>query len=166
MQLHHAWGLNGVLTEVTLRTVPHRNWIGCMAKFDNYRASYAAGYDLASSETIGRKLASTVDARIVEYFPRLEGHLREEKHLLVALVPAEDMEPFKTLIADHGGHLDLELTDAERKAKSIPHVFDFAYNHTTLRVLKADRSATYQQCSVPNPEDAAAMPPAEGGGGP
>ncbi|NRB33526.1 MAG: FAD-binding oxidoreductase [Rhodobacteraceae bacterium] len=154
MQLHHAWGLNGVLTEITLRTVPHRNWIGCMATFDSYRDCYAAGYDLAGVDTIGRKLASSVDARICDYFPRLKGHIRADKHLLVALVPAEDMEPFRTLITKHGGHLDLELTDAEREAKNIPHVFDFAYNHTTLQVLKADRTATYQQCSVKDPADA------------
>lgn len=154
LQLHHAWGLNGAITEVTLRTVPTRNWIGCMATFDSYRDCYAAGYALACSDAVGRKLCSTVEARIVDYFPRLKGHLREGKHLLVALVPQEDLGVFNTLIADHGGVVDLALTDAEREAKSIPHVFEFAYNHTTLQVLKADRSATYQQIGVPDPADA------------
>ncbi len=157
LQIHHAWGLNGVITEVTLRTVPHRDWIGCMATFDTYLDCYAAGYALASSSDIGRKLASTVEARIVEYFPRLKGHIREGKHLLVSLVPTEDMEAFRKLIADQGGHLDLAMTDAERQAAKIPHVFEFAYNHTTLQVLKADRSATYQQIGVPDPADADAV---------
>ncbi|MFY0311816.1 FAD-binding oxidoreductase [Leisingera sp. D0M16] len=157
LQIHHAWGLNGVITEVTLRTVPHRNWIGCMATFDSYRDCYAAGYALAAAQNIGRKLASTVEARIVGYFPRLKGHLREGKHLLVSLVPAEDMEAFRALIAAQGGHLDLAMNDAERQAAKLPHVFEFAYNHTTLQVLKADRSATYQQIGVPDPSDAGAV---------
>lgn len=157
LQVHHAWGLNGAITEVTLRTVPTRDWIGCMATFDSYHACYAAGYALASSETIGRKLCSTVDARIVDYFPRLEGHLPKGRHLLVALVPREDMDAYRALIADAGGTVDLALSEAEREAQKIPHVFEFAYNHTTLQVLKADRSATYQQYGVGEPSDADAV---------
>ena len=157
LDIHHAWGLNGAITEVTLRTVPTRDWVGCMATFDSYRDCYAAGYALASATDIGRKLASTVDARIVDYFPRLKGHLREGKHLLVALVPAEDMAALRDLIDRQNGVLDLAMNDAERKMAGLPHVFEFAYNHTTLQVLKADRSATYQQIAVPDPSDADAV---------
>lgn len=153
LQIHHAWGLNGAITEVTLRTVPTRDWIGCMATFDSYRAAYGAGHALATSQTIARKLCSVVDARIAGYFPRLKGHIREDKHLLVTLVPREDIDALRALVAGQGGMLDLALTEEERAAKSIPHVFEFAYNHTTLQVLKADRSATYQQIGVADPAD-------------
>ena len=153
MQIHHAWGLNGVITEVTLRTVPTRDWVGCLATFDDYRTAYAAGYAVAQAENIARKLLTTVDARICAYFPKLDGHIRPEKHLLVSLVPAEDVAAFRDLIAAQGGHVDLTLTEAERQEKKLPHVFDFSYNHTTLQVLKADRSATYQQVGCPTPPD-------------
>ena len=157
LQIHHAWGLNGAITEITLRTVPARNWIGCMATFDSYRDTYAAGYDLAVAAEIECKLCSTVDARIVEYFPRLKGHIREGKNLLVAMVPAGEVEGFRNLIEERGGHVDLALSEAEREARSIPHVFEFSYNHTTLQVLKADRSATDQQIGVSDPADADAI---------
>ena len=153
MQIHHAWGLNGVITEVTLRTVPTRDWVGCLATFDGYRTAYAAGYAVAQAENIARKLLTTVDARICAYFPKLDGHIRPEKHLLVSLVPAEDVAAFRDLITAQGGHVDLTLTEAERQEKKLPHVFDFSYNHTTLQVLKADRSATYQQVGCPTPPD-------------
>ncbi|MBY6160097.1 FAD-binding oxidoreductase [Mameliella alba] len=153
LQIHHAWGLNGAITEVTLRTVPTRDWVGCMASFDSYRDAYAAGYALATSKTVARKLCSVVDARIAEYFPRLKDHIREGKHLLVTLVPREDMEAFGDLVSAQGGAVDLALGEEERAAKGIPHVFEFAYNHTTLQVLKSDRSATYQQIGVADPSD-------------
>ena len=154
LQIHHAWGLNGAITEVTLRTVPTQDWIGCMTGFDTYRSCYAAGYAMASSTDIGRKLCCTVDARIVDYFPRLAGHVPKGANLLVALVPRGDMEAFRKLMQDHGGTVHLAMDNAEREALKLPHVFEFAYNHTTLQVLKADRSATYQQIGVPDPADA------------
>lgn len=156
-QIHHAWGLNGVITEVTLRTVPHRDWVHCMATFDSYRDTYAAGYALASADNIARKLVSTQDARICDFYPRLEGRIRKEKHLLVSLVPQEDMDAFRALIAQQGGQVDLAMSEAELKEAKIPLVYEFAYNHTTLQVLKADRSATYLQVGCPTPPNPQAI---------
>ena len=153
LHLHHAWGLNGAITEVTLRTVPRRDWVGGMATFDDYAAAYAAGHALARSAAIAPKLVSTLDARIPAYFPRLAGHLRENRHLLVTLIPSDAEGSFRELVAAHQGQTDLILAESERQQKRLPHVFEFSYNHTTLQVLKSDRSATYQQVGCPVPPD-------------
>ncbi|MDJ0630733.1 MAG: FAD-binding oxidoreductase [Rhodobacter sp.] len=157
LKIHHAWGLNGVITEVTLRTVPSRDWIACMATFDDYEAAYAAGYAVATSAAIAPKMVSIVDARIVGYFPRLKGHLRKDRDLLACYVPSTDVPRLAALVDEHGGNLDLTLDDAAREARNIPHVFEFCYNHTTLQVLKSDRSATYQQVGVPDPANTGAI---------
>ena len=157
LRIHHAWGLNGVITEVTLRTVPTRDWIACMATFDDYQSTYAAGYALATSDRISPKMLSVVDARIVNYFPTLKGHLRDGLDLLASYVPKEDVPQFQEMVAGLGGHVDLALSDPDREAAEIPHVFEFCFNHTTLQVLKSDRSATYQQIGVPDPSDAIAI---------
>ncbi len=157
LKVHHAWGLNGVITEVTLRAVASRDWIACMATFDDYRSAYGAGYGAASAKGIAPKMVSVVDARIVDYFPRLKGHLSEGRDLLACYVPAEDVETLRGLIADQGGQLELTLGDEDRETAGIPHVFEFCFNHTTLQVLKSDRSATYQQVNVPDPTDADAL---------
>ncbi|MEM7520302.1 MAG: FAD-binding oxidoreductase [Pseudomonadota bacterium] len=157
LQIHHAWGLNGVISEVTLRTVPLQDWVGCLATFDSYEDAYGAGAALAKRTDIGPKLISTVDARITPYFPRLEGKIRADKHLLVSMIPAEKKPLFADLVAGTSGVVDLMMNDAERKDAGIPHVYDFSYNHTTLQVLKADRRATYQQVGCPSPPDPAAI---------
>ncbi|MFK7837367.1 MAG: FAD-binding oxidoreductase [Sulfitobacter sp.] len=153
LHIHHAWGLNGVITEVTLRTVHTHDWVGCMATFNDYALAYGAGCTLAQTNEIGCKLISTVDARIAAYFPKLEGHIRPDKHLLVSMIPAASKDAFAAAINANGGHIDLMLSETEREAAKIPHVYDFSYNHTTLQVLKADRSATYQQIGCPSPPD-------------
>ena len=157
LKIHHAWGLNGAITEVTLRTVPTRNWVAVMATFDNYQSAYAAGYAVAISDELEPKMASVVDSRIVDYFPSLKGHIREKHDLLACYLPAEHVDAVRELIADKGGVTELALDDESREAADIPHVFEFCYNHTTLQVLKSDRSATYQQVGVPNPHDAEAI---------
>ena len=157
MRVHHAWGLNGVITEVTLRTVPTRDWIACMATFDSYEDAYLAGLAVATSPDMAPKMASVVDARIAAYFPRLKGHIREDATLLASYVPREDVDAFRAIVADHNGQTDQALSETERQAKAIPHVFEFCFNHTTLQVLKSDRSATYQQIGVPDPTDVDAI---------
>ncbi|MFY9212742.1 MAG: FAD-binding oxidoreductase [Aestuariivita sp.] len=154
LRIHHAWGLNGVITEVTLRTVPSRDWISCMATFDSYSLAYRAGFALANRHDIDRKLVSVVDARIAAYFPRLENHVPAGRDLLVSLVPREQLDAFRDLVTAHQGCVALTMDDPARQAAGIPHVFEFGWNHTTLQVLKSDRSATYQQYGVNDPSDA------------
>ncbi len=157
LHIHHAWGLNGAITEVTVRCVPRQDWIGCIASFDDYTSAYAAGYDLACDKEMGCKLVSTVDARIAGYFPRLMGHVRQGADLLVAMVPRAGLEGLRAVITAHGGTLDVALDEGARQAAGLPHVFEFSYNHTTLQVLKSDRSATYQQIGVPDAGDIGAI---------
>jgi FAD/FMN-containing dehydrogenase len=149
--IHHAWGINGVITELTLRTVPAQDWIGCIASFSTYPACHGAAIALASSTAIERKLCSTLDARIGRYFDRLRGIVPEGRAMLVTLIPRGQMPAFRALVAEHGGTLDLEMDEARRLARKLPHVFDFSYNHTTLQALKTDRKVTYLQVLFPAP---------------
>ena len=157
LKVHHAWGINGAITEVTLRTVPTHDWVACMATFNDYATAYRATHALAASAKMSPKLATVVDARIAAYFPRLKGHIAEGRDLSVCYIPPEDLPAYKSMITEHGGTLHLHITEAERVAANIPHAFEFAYNHTTLQVLKADRSATYQQIGVPDAADVDAI---------
>ncbi|MEE4210192.1 MAG: hypothetical protein V2I43_13115, partial [Parvularcula sp.] len=120
---------------------------------------YAAGYALARcpDDTLARKLCSVVDARIADYFPRLDAHVPKGRHLLVTLVPREQLDALRALVEARGGTLHLTMDEAARLDAKLPHVFEFAYNHTTLQVLKSDRSATYQQIGVPDSADAEAV---------
>lgn len=149
--IHHAWGINGVITELMLRTVPAEDWIGCIVTFDSYPDCHSAAIALAQSTEIERKLCSTLDARIGRYFDRLQGIIPEGRAMLVTLIPRGQMEAFRALIDAHGGTLALEMDEAERQARKLPHVFDFSYNHTTLQALKTDRKVTYLQVLFPAP---------------
>ena len=159
--IHHAWGINGVITELTLRTVPTEDWIGCIVTFDSYPACYAAGMALAASD-IRRKLCSTLDARIGTYFDRLNGIVPAGRPMLVTLIPRPQMDDFRALIAGHNGQIALEMDEAERLARKLPHAFEFSYNHTTLQALKTDRKVTYLQILCPAPLNVAKITELQG----
>ncbi len=152
--IHHAWGINGAIVELTLRAVPARDWVGCIASFPQYRDAYAAGIALGEADML-IKLVTTLDARIVPYFHKLRERLSGDRALLISLVDRGDLAAFDAVVAAGGGRTELQQDEAQRLAAGMPHVFEFSYNHTTLQVLKTDKRATYLQVLCPAPLDPA-----------
>ena len=152
--LHHAWGINGVITELTLKTAPERDWINCIASFPTYRAAFDAGMALGSRRDLRRKLVCTVDAGFTPYFAMLKERVGAERHLMLSLIDRQDVPAFGALVRKLGGTTDMCLDEQEMAAGGLPHVFEFSFNHTTLQVLNVDPSVTYLQVMVPAPIDA------------
>ena len=151
--VHHAWGINGVIVALTLKTVPARDWINCIASFESYRAAFDAGLLVSEKVDLRRKLVTSVDARIAAYFDKLQDRLGPSRDLLLALIARDDVEAFAGLAAEAGGRMDLALDDTEMTVAGLPGVAEFSFNHTTLLVLKEDKSVTYLQVRVPSPID-------------
>jgi len=152
--LHHAWGINGVITELTMKTAPERDWINCISSFPTYRAAFDAGTALGHRRDLRRKLVCTVDAGFTPYFAKLEGRVEVGRHLMLTLIDRGDVPAFERLVQECGGTTDLCLDETEMAAEGLPHVFEFSFNHTTLQVLNVDPSVTYLQVRVPAPIDA------------
>ena len=82
--------------------------------------------------------------------------------MLVTLIPRPQMDDFRALIAGHKGQIALEMDEAERLARKLPHAFEFSYNHTTLQALKTDRKVTYLQILCPAPLNVAKITELQG----
>ncbi|MEM0911664.1 MAG: FAD-binding oxidoreductase [Pseudomonadota bacterium] len=149
--IHHAWGINGVITEITLRIIPSRDWMNCIASFDSYITAYAAGLDIAKDDGIDSKLLSVLDRRYRNYFMALDGYVEKGKHLMITMVDYQEVAHLRDVIESHGGVLELAKTDQEIRQEKLPHVYEFSYNHCNLQVLKADKATTYLQVSFPQP---------------
>ncbi len=153
--VHHAWGINGVIVELTLRAAPAREWINCLASFPTYRDAYAAGIALTAQPEAQLKMVSTVEARIAEHFRSLRGRIDNGRALLISLAARADVPRVAAAAEAAGGRLELALDEAGLRAAGLPHVFEFSYNHTTLQVLKTDKSVTYLQVLFPAPLEVA-----------
>jgi FAD/FMN-containing dehydrogenase len=154
-KVHHAYGTNGIITEVELALAPAVDWVHTIALFPRYRAVLDAAAE-AARETESF-LLSAVDARFAPYYGALRAHFRDGRHALFAMIAPGSMPSWRRLVAAHGGEVTLAMHEAQLEAAGLPPAYECAYNHTTLQALKADRSWTYLQVAYPQPFDPAVV---------
>ncbi|MGH6627869.1 MAG: FAD-binding oxidoreductase [Burkholderiaceae bacterium] len=155
-KVHHAYGTNGILTEVEVALSPAVEWVHCIALFDSYRKVLDFGV-AASRPELEIFLLSAVDKRFAPYYTTLESYFPPERHAMFAMVAPSSMAAFEKLVQAHGGTISLARTEAQLDAAGLPPASECAYNHTTLQVLKVDRSWTYLQVAYAQPFDPAVV---------
>jgi hypothetical protein len=150
--VHHAFGTNGILTEVTVGLNPAVDWLHVVALFADYRAVLQACM-AASTPALQLFLLSAVDARFAPFYPMFGKRFPPGRHAIFAMVAPPSMAAFSALVQAHGGEVTLAATEAQVEAAGLLPAYECAYNHTTLQVLKVDRSWTYLQIAYPTPFD-------------
>jgi FAD/FMN-containing dehydrogenase len=153
-KVHHAYGTNGIITELEVALSPAVDWIHCIALFPSYRQALD-GAMAASTPALQTFLMSTVDARFAPFYPTLAAYFPAHRHALFAMVAPSAMATFEAFVVRCGGALSMALTEAELEAAELPPAYECAYNHTTLQALKVDKSWTYLQVAYAQPFDPA-----------
>jgi FAD/FMN-containing dehydrogenase len=146
--VHHAWGTNGIIIELELALVPAVEWLQCIAVFPSYPEVIRFGRDVQASG-IDVFLLSAVDRRFGPYYRDFGERFDGSADAMFTMVNPKDRDTFSALVSRHGGRLTMCMTPQELQQAQLPPVHECAYNHTTLRALKVDRSWTYLQMVVP-----------------
>lgn len=144
-RVSHAYGTNGIITEIEIPLAPAYAWTGIFVAFDTFDEALQYSYDLASCDGLLIKLATVFEAPIAkEYFQRVAPHVETKDALVALMVAPHAMEGWQTFTAAYGART-IYRSDASDWAKDPGHVFEYGWNHTTLRALKVDPSITYLQ---------------------
>lgn len=147
--VHHAYGANGLVTEVELPLAPAYEWLDTIVIFDDFARAAEFGLALAMQDGVLKKLVSVHAWPIPGYFKPLQPYLPTGKAAALIMVGAPTREAFEALVRDFGGKITQCVPEAG--------LYEFTWGHTTMHALRADRSLTYLVCIFPREDTLGAI---------
>ncbi len=143
-RVSHAFGTNGIITEIEMPLAPAYDWTELLIGFDDFPDAAAFAADVANEDGILIKLATVIEAPVGKtYFSRIAPHIDEGTHLAILLVAPHSVEGLKTFLGSRGKIL---YNSADNDWPKTPGALaEYTWNHTTLRALKVDPGITYLQ---------------------
>ena len=145
---HHAYGTNGIITELKIALEPAVDWLNTIVLFENYEDTLRFGL-AAQEQNISLYLFSSVDKRFAAHYANLAEFFPGTRHAVFAMVAPQDTGRFAACARDCGGTVSLSQTEPELAGAGLPPAWECAFNHTTLQVLKSGRDWTYLQIAYP-----------------
>ncbi len=151
-KVHHAYGTNGIITQLRLTLKPAVDWVHHIALFDSYSAALRFGCEAteAIGSTLDAFLITAVERRIAPYYEAEFGaRFPANKDAVFSMVNQKSLSIWRELLSKHGGTESMAFTETQLKAEKLSPAFECAYNHTTLIALKQDKSWTNLQTVAP-----------------
>ncbi len=152
-RVSHAYGTNGIITEIEMPLAPAYDWVEMFVTFDDFTPAMEFAEELANQDGILIKLATVFEAPVAhEYFQRVKPHVEPGHHMLGLMVAPHSMDGFLTFLGRRPGARVIYRSDDNDWAKGPGPVFEYGWNHTTLRALKVDPTITYLQVRYGYPD--------------
>ena len=103
-RVSHAYGTNGIITEIEMPLAPAYDWVDLFVAFDAFPDAAQFAADLANEDGILIKLASVYEAPIAhDFFQRVKPHVTPDDHLVGLMVAPHAMDAFDTFTARRPG---------------------------------------------------------------
>ncbi|MEL6210348.1 MAG: FAD-binding oxidoreductase, partial [Pseudomonadota bacterium] len=155
-QVHHAYGVNGVITQLTLPLAPYPDggWTEMLLAHEDWLHVNRFAETLALSPGLWLKEVGTVQAPTPEtYFLRHKKFVQAGESLVVLMVAPNAVQAVLSLAAEAGLRTAYRSDAAsDEDKKGLPHVHHLLWNHTTLRALRVDPEITYLQVGFTDPD--------------
>jgi len=146
-KVNHAYGTNGIITELEIPLAPAYAWAEIIVAFDDFMTSANFGQALGEADGIIKKLICVCAWPIPAYFAAFREEIPEGKHCALLMVAESCLEPLQDLVREYGGTICYQK-NAQAASKGAA-IAEFTWNHTTLHARSADPSLTYLQTLFP-----------------
>lgn len=146
-KVNHAYGTNGIITELEIPLAPAYPWAEIIVAFDDFMTSANFGQALGDADGIIKKLICVCAWPIPAYFAAFREEIPEGKHCALLMVAESCLEPLQGLVREYGGTICYQK-NAQAASKGAA-IAEFTWNHTTLHARSADPSLTYLQTIFP-----------------
>jgi FAD/FMN-containing dehydrogenase len=142
-KVNHAYGTNGIITELEIPLGPAYPWADVIVVFDDFMTAARFGQVLGESDGLIKKLISINAWPIPGYFASLKPYLPEGKTAALLMIAEPSLELFGELVNEFGGTITYNTATPDTP-KAAP-LAEFTWNHTTLHARSVDPSLTYLQ---------------------
>jgi len=147
----HAYGTNGIISEVEMPLTAAYDWVDVIVGFDNFIDAARYGNAVGTQDGLLTKLITPIAAPApFAYFKRHQKFLTENQSVCLVTVAPHSLDAFLAFTRRHGGAIMFNAA-TEADLKGLPPNFELAWNHTTLRALRIDPAITYLQTLYPFP---------------
>ncbi|MGI0494532.1 FAD-binding oxidoreductase [Alkalinema pantanalense CENA528] len=146
-QVAHAYGTNGIITELEMPLAPALPWAEVIATFPSFMAAARFGQSLGDADGILKRLITICADPIPQYFTALRSCINPGTHAALMMVSEDCLEPLRELVQDCDGQVTYEKP-AEDSQKGIA-LWEYTWNHTTLHARSVDPNLTYLQTLFP-----------------
>lgn len=146
-KVNHAYGTNGIITELEIPLAPAYPWSELIVTFDNFMTSARFGQALALSDGIIKKLISVCASPIPSYFTAFKDIIPPGKHAALLMISETSLEPFQELVKEYQGEICYQKPSQEVGKGTT--IIEYTWNHTTLHARSVDPSITYLQTLLP-----------------
>ncbi len=150
----HAYGTNGIITEVSVPLAPAYTWVDLIVGFNTLAEAAAYANALGEQDGLLLKELAVIAAPVPhDVFLRHQKFLPRDKHIAVIMVAEHALDATLAFTRRFSGAEVLFRQDAmsPEELRGLPPAFELAWNHTTLRALRVDPSITYLQTLYPFP---------------
>jgi FAD/FMN-containing dehydrogenase len=153
----HAYGTNGIITEVEMPLTAAYDWVDVIVGFNTFMDAARYGNLLGCQDGILTKLVTPVAAPVPKlYFKRHQKFFSDGQSICIVMVAPHVLDAFLAFTRRTGGAVVYNAAIAsDEDKKGLPPAYELAWNHTTLRALRVDPSITYLQSLYPFPNQLA-----------
>lgn len=146
-QVNHAYGTNGIITELEIPLGPAYAWAELIVTFPDFMTAARFGQALGDADGLVKKLICICAAPIAGYFAAFRNILSAESHCALLMIAEPSLEPFAELVKAFGGTIVYQKSAQE--ASKGTAIYEYTWNHTTLHARSVDPSLTYLQTLFP-----------------
>ncbi|MEB3160440.1 MAG: FAD-binding oxidoreductase [Synechocystis sp.] len=151
----HAYGTNGIITQLTLPLAPALPWAEAIVSFDDLSTAIAFAEDLGACGGIVKKQIAVHAAPIPHYFTALKAYVQPDCHWVMVMVSEKDWDAFTERVAVWQGEILVQQC-SQSEGKKL-NLLEFNWNHTTLLARASDPAITYLQVFYQSREQVIAL---------
>ena len=144
IDLHHAYGVNGLVLEIELALAPAQQWIEFVASFSDFDAAASFAQNLGEADGITKKGVSAHQWPLPGFYRPLKEVVRNGESVVLTLVAAYSEDAFRDLVGASGGAVTY-ANDPHALGSRKLTLQEFMWNHATLHALRVGEPVTYLQ---------------------